>query len=516
MAFDLIIEGAEIVDGTGAPPRIGDVGVQHDRVAAIGNLKGADAKRRINAGGLTLTPGFIDVHVHLDTYLLTEPDASPLLAQGVTTAILGQDGLGLAPTTPESLRYVNEYMHPVNPEWPIPPQIERDGLTVEAYLALLDRSCSVNVAYLVPHGIIRHNVLGLSERPPSPDELQEMRSQVRRGMEQGAIGLSTGLEYVPGMHADTAELVALAREVAAFDGVYVTHMRSYVRTPDTSVGEVAQIARDAGLRAHISHFNLKAEQGISLIDAHTAAGADLSIETYPYLAGNTILSYFLPGWAVIGGVDETTARLSDPQVRRRLRHELSEFDWSRVQLSSVPDPDLKALEGERVDAVAARSGLDAIDFVCDLLVKTRLATSVVQFHTYRTEEDVRALMRHPRQTFGSDGIYRGGRPHPRGWGCFARVLARYVREEPVLSLSDAIRRMTSYPAARMGLRDRGLIREGAAADLVLLDPAQIVDLADYTSSRRPAEGVRLVTVNGAVVWEDGRATGVRSGRALTL
>lgn len=510
--FDILLRGARLVDGTGNPWRWADVGVVDGKIAAVGRLSSLGGQRVIEVDGRVLAPGFIDAHVHLDTALLVEPDASPLLAQGVTTAILGQDGLGFAPASQATLRYMEEYVEAFNP--PFSFQEDAEGLSVARYLTHFDKRVAVNVGYLLPHGTIRYNVLGAADRLPDDSELATMVRQIGEGMEQGALGLSTGLEYIPAVFSDTAEITALCREVARYDGLYVTHMRNYKKCSKEAVAEVCAIAQGADVAAHISHFNLPARIGLPLIDAARGNGVDVTIENYPYLAGCTVLSYFLPGWVSEGSPRETMARLADAEVRRRLEPALAAVDWSEVLFSYVPGETNRGLEGQRVAEAAVQAGKSVTDFVCDLLVATDLCVGIIQFHTERNEDDLQATMRHPAQLFGSDGIYRGQRAHPRGWGAFARVLARYAREKQVLMLSDAIRRMSAHPATRYGLWDRGLVREGYAADLVVFDPERIEDRATFQDSRQLAVGMDLVLVNGRVVWDEGRHTGEMAGRAL--
>lgn len=510
--FDLLIRGARLFDGTGNSWSCADVAIVGDRIAAVGRLPGAQAHDVIEAEGRAVAPGFIDAHVHLDTALLLKPKAEPLVAQGVTTVILGQDGLGFAPASPATICYIAQYLAAINPRYDF--AVGPGGLSVSDYLGLFDRRAAINVGYLLPHGTIRYDVMGAADRRATEDELVRMRTQVKIGMEEGALGLSTGLEYVPALFADTAELVVLAREVAAYDGVYVTHMRNYLEEARESLAEVAAIAKGASIRTHISHYNLPTEWGLPLIDALRNEGLDITIESYPYLAGSTVLAYFLPGWLSEGGTTQTLERLGDASVRDKLRLTVPHaLDWHQVQLSFLPSKQNRELEGLRVSEAAAKRGQDLTDCICDLLLAERLCVGVVQFHTHRSEDDLVAMMRHPAQLFGSDGIYPG-RPHPRGWGAFARVLGRYVREQQVLPLADAIRRMSAYPAARYGLHDRGLIRRGYAADLVMFDPERIVDQATYDCSQCLAEGVDIVIVNGRIVWREGHSTGDMAGRAL--
>lgn len=510
--FDILLRDARVFDGTGNPWHWADIGIVGDKIAAMGRLSESKGRYTIDVAGRAVAPGFIDAHVHLDTALLLEPAAEPLLAQGVTTAILGQDGLGFAPATPATLSYMSDYSAALNPHYEF--ETNDTMFSVDRYLSLFEGGVAINVGYLLPHGVIRYNVLGAAGREATPTELAHMRRQVREGMAEGALGLSTGLEYVPAMFADTNEITMLCREVAACEGIYVTHMRNYREKAEQSVAEVVSIAKKTGVRTHISHYNLPTQWGLGLIDTARQQGADITIESYPYLAGSTVLAYFLPGWLSEGGTEETLTRLADADVRAKLRLTVEDgLDWQQVQLSFVPSAANRDLEGLRVPEAARRRRRDLTDFVCDILLAERLCVGVIEFHTQRSEDDVVAMMHHPAQLFGSDGIYRG-KAHPRGWGAFARVLARYVREQQALPLADAIRRMSAHPAARYGLWDRGLLKEGYAADLIVFDPCGIADQATYANSRCLAEGVDAVVVNGCLAWCDGHPTGAMAGRAL--
>jgi N-acyl-D-amino-acid deacylase len=366
-------------------------------------------------------------------------------------------------------------------------------------------------------------VLGLETRRPTADELGRMQRVVRQAMEEGAVGLSSGLDYIPSRYADTEELVALCRELAPFGGVYVTHMRAYA--PDRVLGsldEVFRIGREAGIAVHVSHFNSQAELVLPRIDAARRDGIDVSYDLYGYLAGSSILAMAaLPPWAQEGGVDATLARLRDPAVRARLRDggEGPRGPLDQIRLSYVAAEADRRYEGltlaeAAVQARGRSTHADLMEFVCDLLLASGLAVGHVSPHQERTESDVRGLMRHPAMMAGSDGIFTGGRPHPRGWGCFARYLGHYVREARTWTLEEAVQHCSSHAARRLGLADRGLIRPGMAADLVVFDPERIAERASYADGRQVAAGVDHVLVNGEPVLLDGQRTPARPGRAL--
>jgi N-acyl-D-amino-acid deacylase len=387
------------------------------------------------------------------------------------------------------------------------------------YLALFDRRCAVNLACLVPNGNVRMEVLGLETRPPSADELRRMGRLVHEAMEQGAAGLSSGLDYIPSRYADTDELIALCREVAPFGGVYVTHMRSYApHGVRESLDEVFRIGREAGVPVHVSHFNSRAELVLPLVDAARADGIDVTYDLYCYLAGSSILGMVaLPPAVQEGGVDATLARLRDPAVRARLTDApgySNRGPLEDVRLSYVASPEHRRHEGQTLGEAAAASGKGLLDFVCDVLVASEMAVGCIAPHQQRTQDDVRDLMRHPAMMAGSDGIFTGSRPHPRGCGCFARYLGHHVRGDRAWTLEQAVQHLAAHAARRFGLNDRGLLREGMAADVVVFDAEMIADHATYEDGRRLATGVEHVVINGELVLHDGARTEALPGRPL--
>jgi N-acyl-D-amino-acid deacylase len=512
--FDLLITGGRIIDGSGLPAFLADVGIEGECITAVGRLTAAPAKDRIDAGGLVVAPGFIDAHVHGDLRLLEDPLHEPAIRQGVTTYVLGQDGVAMAPGSPATVAYMRRYTAGFAGLYE-PPQ---GWFSMAEYLALFDRRCALNVACLIPNGNVRMEVLGLETRPPTTEELRPMRRMVREAMEQGAVGLSSGLDYIPSRYADTEELIALCEEIAPFGGVYVTHMRRY--DPDgvlDSMGEVFRIGREAHCPVHISHFNSRANIALPYLDAARRQGVDATYDLYCYLAGSTILGMIaLPPEVQEGGSDATLARLSDPEVRSRLRpwFENRPVPLERVRLSFIADPQYRSLEGLTLDRAASAAGRGIGDFICDVLVSSNLAVGCVVPHRARDEEDIKALTCHPAMMAGSDGIYTGSHPHPRGCGCFARYLGHYVREAKVWSLEQAVQHLSAHAARRFGLKDRGMVREGLAADMVIFDPETISDLSTYDEGRKLAAGVQHVLVNGQVVLRDGQRTAGLPGRAL--
>jgi N-acyl-D-amino-acid deacylase len=512
--FDVLISNGRIVDGSGLPWYRGDVGIQGDRIIAVGKLTGAEARERIDAHDQVVAPGFVDAHVHGDLMLLADPHHEPAIRQGVTTYILGQDGVAMAPASPATLAYMRRYTAGFSGI----PEIPYTWSSMAEYLACFDRRVAVNVACLIPNGNLRVEVMGLETRPPTADELKRMGRMVREAMEQGAVGLSTGLDYIPSRYADTEELIALCREMADHGGVYVTHMRRY--DPDgvlESMDEVYRIGREAGVAVHISHFNSQAELVLPKVDAGRAEGVDVSYDLYCYLAGSTILGMVaLPPWVQERGIDATVARLRDPQARERLRTSFASprGPLEAIRLSFVANPSLRHYEGMTVGQAALDAAQPIGDFICDLLVACDMAVGCVVPHLRRTQEDVRQLMRHPAMMAGSDGIFTGSRPHPRGCGCFARYLGHHVRGDHTWSLEQAVQHLAAHAARRFGLRDRGLVQPGMAADVVVFDPDKVADLATYEDGCRLAAGMQHILVNGQLVLHNGQRTQALPGRGL--
>ena len=520
--FDILIQGGRVVDGSGNPWYYADVGISAGQISAIGRLASADARHRIDATDKVVAPGFIDAHVHGDLALLADPLHEPAIRQGVTTYIIGQDGVAIAPSSSATRDFICRYtagfsggLAFANDRVPNQP-----FLSMREYLALFDRRCALNVACLIPNGNVRMEVMGLDTHAPTADELAEMGKLVREAMQQGAVGLSSGLDYIPSRYADTAELTAFCREIAPFGGVYVTHMRGY--QPDNviaAMAEVEQIGRDAGVAVHISHFNSIATQVLPQLDAMRARGVDATFDLYCYLAGSTILGMIaLPPWVQEGGNDATLARLRDPAIQVKLQ------DWfasprlplEPVRLTDVAAPTFRQFEGRTLEAAAKEYGRSIGTFVCEVLIASELAVGCISpHHKSRTDADVRALMRHPAMTAGSDGIYTGRFPHPRGCGCFARYLGHYVREG-VWTLEECVQRLAAHTARRFGLKDRGLLREKLAADVIVFDPAAVQDRSTYENGREFAAGMEHVIVNGEVVLHNGQRTKALPGRALKL
>jgi N-acyl-D-amino-acid deacylase len=525
--LDVLLRGGRVIDGAGNPWHAADVGIVGDRIAAVGRLDGEAAKRTIDVGGLFVCPGFVDMHTHSDLQLLANPAHEAKVHQGVTLEVLGQDGLSYAPVTDEVLEQLRGQLAGWNDD---PPGFDWSWRTVGEYLDRLDaQGIAVNAAYLAPHGTIRMCAMGYDDRAPSDNELSHMKRLLAEALDDGAVGLSTGLTYTPGMYADDDEIVAPLEVVRERGGYYTPHHRNYGRRALEAYGECIEVARRSRVPLHLAHAHLgypinkgKAPELLAMIDRARNDGIEVTLDTYPYLAGATYLHAFLPSWMHVGGSAATIDRLRDPALRERLRLEMEDvgsdgfheipIDWSIVVISSARLPDNRQWIGLSLADASAAAGKRPIDFLCDLLASEELAVACVSHSG--NEENVRTTMAHWSHTVGSDGILVGDRPHPRSYGTFPRYFAVYVRELGILSWEQAVRKMTSLPAQRLGFPERGLLRPGLAADVTCIDPETVRDTATYEEPRQLPEGIPYVIVNGALTVDEGRRTEALPGRAL--
>lgn len=517
MTFDVLLAGGWVVDGTGTPPWRADVGVRGNRIVAAGRLGRADSGLVLDVSGRYILPGFIDTHIHADVLYPQRDVQEAALRQGVTTFLAGQDGLSCAPAPAGTAAYVRDYFGPVN-GFPADADIP-EQLSVAGALSRADGASAVNLAWLVPAGTVRHQVMGTEDRPPGQADLAAMRAVVAQGMADGAAGLSTGLEYLPGRYAGAAEIAALCEPVAEAGGIYVTHMRGYGANAWQGMAEVCEIAERARVAVHVSHYWGPATMLARLVDAARDRGLDITFDSYPYLRAATILAMVaLPPEVQRGGRAATLARLRDASVRDALGRDWFPsvaHDLAGTTLAFVADRELSWAEGMPLADAAARAGLGLGEFVCDVLARSELAVGCVRAGRPTVgDEDIRALLRHEAHMGGSDGIFVGSVPHPRGWGTFARYLRRHVRELGDWSWGQASSHLAGHPARRFGLAGRGLVREGYVADLAVLDPLTVTDRATYADPRQPATGVDHVLVGGTLVLRDGELTGATPGQGL--
>lgn len=510
---DILIRNARVIDGTGSPWYQADVAIQGDRITAIGNLSASKAVTVIDAEQRFLTPGFVDTHVHTDLALLAEPDFPASLYQGVTSHVIGQDGISYAPSSHDHQKHFRQYFAGVNGD----PALEVSWTSVAEYLACFDNRTAINVAYLLPQGTIRHEVMGSATGTPSAEQIRQMQEIAAQGMRDGAIGISTGLDYIPCHYSDTHELAEISKPVGELGGIYVAHIRSYGAALREAVAETVEIGKRAKLPVHISHYNGPAPLLGSLIDEARAQGSDMTFDTYPFLAGCTILSMVaLPRWMEEGGIQKTLQRLQSPESRQKLAdwHSNSPaYPLHSLQLTYIDHAADAELEGLYLPEAANKRNQPLSDFICDLLLRSQLKVACIAHHSNRTEDDVLKLMQHPAHVGGSDGIYTGSRPHPRGYATFSRYL-EYVRDRQVMPLETMVCHLASHPARRFHLKQRGLIREGSYADLALFDLNNIRSHVAYGQPPRLAEGMDWVFVNGQPVLAKGQPTGKRPGRGI--
>jgi N-acyl-D-amino-acid deacylase len=526
--FDVLLTGGRVVDGTGSPPFVADVGVAGGRIAALGRLAGVGARRTIDACGLLVSPGFVDMHSHSDVQLLAFPTAEAKTMQGVTTEVIGQDGLSFAPVDQRTMEAVREQTLAWNGAHE---GIAWDWSSVTEYLAQFDGRTSPNVAYLVPHGTVRLLVMGSEDRPPTAAELTEMRRHVREGMAEGAVGLSTGLSYPPAMFAGTEELVALCEEVAPFGGFFCPHHRSYGKGALDSYAEMIEVARRARVPVHFTHcvMNFQGNEGrardlVAMLNALDPNEVEVTVDAYPYTAGSTYLASLFPPWMATNGTEGALAALAADDTAAKIRHELEvegtagyhfmPIDWNTVVISSVASEANQRWVGRRVPEIAAAQGIASFEAARRLLLEERLNVNTVLHVGY--EVNLRTVIQQPYHMASTDGIMTGTKPHPRAWGTYARFLGHYARDEGLFSIAEMVRKMTSLPQRRLGQWDRGLVRPGCWADLVAFDPAAVRDTATYEDPKRFPEGIPYVLVNGTLVKDGGVHTGATPGQALRL
>ncbi len=515
--FDLIIRNGKIVDGTGNAWFYGDVAVVGDRIVEVGRLSNDQAKRIIDAEGLVVAPGFIDSHSHSDGALLISPKAESKIFQGVTTEVIGQCGSSAAPRAAGDED--EEDLAEVRVSW--------QGMG--EYLDLLEqRGVGVNVIALIGHGNLRRMVMGMDNRPANEEELAKICDLAEQAMQEGAYGFTSGLIYPPSSYCTTEELVAIAKVVARYGGIYATHMRNEGDRLMDAMQETIEIGEKSGIPVHISHHKVCGEanwgmvrESLAYVDGKRAEGIDITMDQYPYIATSTGLKVIIPQWAHAGGVQAMRERLLDSETGARIREEImqNERRWEWVLVASCSKPHNKQYEGKNVAEIGEMMGQEPMEAALALLMDDNFNVGMVRFAM--CEEDVEYVMQHPQVMIGSDaglrateGPLSSGKPHPRAYGTFARVLGYYVRERKVLTLEEAVRKMTGLAAARFCLWDRGLLRPGCHADIAIFDPATIRDTATFVDPHRYAAGIKHVLVNGQLAVEGGKHTGTLAGKAL--
>jgi N-acyl-D-amino-acid deacylase len=522
--LDLLLRNGTVFDGTGADGARVDVGIQGEWIREIDDLSTTPAHRVLDCAGLFVAPGFIDMHSHSDLDLLVEPQSSPKIRMGVTLEVLGQDGISVAPIRPAHVPRVKAQLGWLLGDYPMAWPWQR----VEEYLRLLHRRTTVNVSYLVPHGALRWWAMGFEERPATPQECEAMCGLLRESIQEGAIGVSTGLIYPPCIYAGQEELLALAKTTAETGGFWVVHLRNEGSRCVEALQEMLDLARASGCPLHISHFKVggradfhKADRLVAMLEQGVRDGLEITFDQYPYAAGSTALSACLPGWALAGGAAETVKRLKNSAQRARIREEIegpAGDTWENmirgatyegIVLSAAASAMNQAVVGQSLAEIGRLRRVDPAEALFDLLVEEEMKASMI-IHS-QSEDVVARLMRLPFQTFGTDG-FRGVKSHPRLYGTYPRVLGKYVREMGHLTWADAIRRMTGAAAKRLGLRDQGLMRAGMRASITAFDPERVSDRATFAEPTRDPEGIRYVLVNGQIALENGTETKVPAGR----
>ncbi len=523
--FDLVIAGGTVYDGTGGTPFRADVGVSGGAIRAIGRIGRSRAVAVVEARGRAVCPGFVDVHDHTDVGLLVNPRAESAVRQGVTTLVSGQCG---GSPFPLSDREFEETRQVLAEEY----GLELDWRDIVGFLGRIERAgTAVNYSTFVGHGTVRGVAMGLDDRPPSAAELEQMKTLVAESMAGGALGLSSGLEYTPGSFASAEELIELCRVAARTGGLYATHMRDEENGVLEAVDEALRIARETPLRLQISHLKIgfaenwpKIDALLARLDQARAEGLDFRADRYPYIAGATSLSILFPLWAREGGTERFVARLKDPANDPRLRAHFAEQEkgygsWDRILISEVASEKNRGLEGRNILEAAAGAGKAPYEFMRDLLVEESERVGMVAF--YGHEDVLKRILAHPLVGVGADGgavapygPLSKGKPHPRYYGTFPRVLGNYVREEKLVPLEEMVRKMTSMPAAHMGFVRRGALKVGWAADICVFDPDRVIDKATFKEPAVYPEGIETVIVNGQVVVDSGEHTGRLPGKVL--
>lgn len=528
--YDLIIRNGHIVDGTGSPWYAADLAVKDGRIAAIGHLADAHAKRTIDAHGMVVAPGFIDMLGQSELSILVDPRLPSKIYQGITTEITGE-GESIAPLNAAILKENQPgYDHyGIKPDW----------RTLDGYFTRLRKQgMGINLGTYIGAATVREMVIGYDDRAPAPDELKRMQALVADAMQQGAVGLSTALQYPPAPYAQTDELIALATIASQYGGIYATHMRSEGNSEMAALDETFRIGSEAHVPVEIFHLKASGKsnwghmpQIVARIEDARAKGIDVAADTYAYTAWQNNFSAFIPPWAHDGGDPKLIERLKDPVTRARIRKDLLtpsttwDNEWLAINgpqdilISSVNNKALLKYQGKRISEIAAEWHEDAIDTICDFLIKDNASTAVVVFGM--DEGDAELVLKQPWMSIDNDyqgtspeGLLGRDHPHPRAYGTFPRILAKFVRDEKLLTLPDAIRKFSALPAQRMHLTDRGVLKQGLWADVVVFDPDTIHDVATYEDPNRLSIGMRYVLVNGVPVVADGKMTGALPGKVL--
>lgn len=523
--FDLVIKNGMIFNGTGNPWFYGDIGIIGDKIACIGQIN-PEAKEVIDAEKMCVAPGFIDIHTHSDFTILENPKGESKIRQGVTTELGGHCGFSLAPVKDQYLEEMKKFTSfiPANLKW--------NWRTIRDYLARIEENgTSINFCTLVGHGVLRISAMGFENRPATPEEIKEMEKNLEQALDEGAMGLSAGLVYAPGSFANKDEFKSLLKIVAKKEKIFAAHVRDEGDGVEEAIEEVLTLAEETGVKLQICHLKAtgkanwdKMEKLIEKIERTREKGFDVTFDVYPYNALNTLLTALLPGWFQAGGVGAIVKRTEDPEARKRVRPQLEKESlkyggWENIMVASVKKDTNKWIEGKTIQEAANQKEKEPVEIVLDLLHDDECGTMVVCFSM--SEDNVIKALSHPLSMLGSDGKslategpLSAGRPHPRNFGAFPRFISKYVREDKSISLQEAIRKMTSAPAQKLGLRRRGLLLEGYYADIVVFDYNTIRDTATFVYPQQYPVGIKYVIVNGKITIKNGEHTGALNGAVL--
>jgi len=519
---DILIRNGRIVDGTGAPWFYGDVAVSGDTIQAVGNFSGTDAERIIDAENQVVCPGFIDPHTHSDFALFNDPPPDYKLRQGITTEVIGNCGISLAPLDDITRADLEKYVGFVQAAegW--------DWHGFDAYLDAVDQKAAsrTNIMALVGHGTLRIAVMGFRPGEPTRGEMDRMKALLAAGMEAGALGMSSGLVYPPGSFSKTPELIELSKVLVPYGGIYFTHIRGELDTLIEAVEEAIEIGRESGVPVQIAHHKAmgshmwgRTRETLERIDRAREEGVDVTADVYPYTASSGPLHAMLPPWAAEGGIKAILERMADTSVRKRIQKDMEEglpgwsmfkgIGWGRIVIARSMD---RSLQGRTIEEIAVERGQDAFQCAFDILLADNGSTGIIKHAA--SEDDLERVLRHPAVMVGSDSSVVTGHPHPRNYGTFPRILSRYVREKGVLGLEEAVRKMTSISAARCGISDRGILRPGMKADIAVFDPRTVSDRSSFSDPHQYPTGISFVLVNGQTALENGETTRKTAGRLL--
>jgi N-acyl-D-amino-acid deacylase len=527
----IVIKNATIVDGTNTLPYLGDILVEDKRIAAIGEIGLFESDtlhaRVIDAKGFMVSPGFIDTHSHSDLKVLTEPDVIPKLMQGITTEVLGQDGISMAPLP---IRYISAWRKNIAGLDGESNEINWEYETTANYLNMIEEAKpSLNESYLLPHGNVRMEAMGLDDKEPNEEEIRKMCEITRREMEAGCLGLSSGLIYMPCAYSKTKEMIEMCKVVAEYDGVFVVHQRSEADTIIPSMEEIIEIGRESGVRIHFSHFKVCGKKNwkyldkmLELLDSAQKEGIIVSLDQYPYVAGSTMLGVILPPWVHDGGTDKLVKRLQSSELREKMKKDMKEgipgwdnfIDFAGVEgifVTSVASEKNKDVVGLNLLQLGQLKNKEPLEATFDLLMEEENAVGMVDF--YGLEEHVVKIMKRPEMNACTDGLL-AGKPHPRVYGSFARILGKYVREEKVLTAWEAIYKMTGKAATALGIKERGFLKAGYYADITIWNPSTIIDKGTFEDPKQFPDGIEYVIVNGEIAVDNKTYTKNRNGMVI--